>query len=135
MDWQSRWFRVLPVVLVMGAIFFQSHQSGDSFSLPKIVNIDKVLHGLVYAVLGLTALLALSPQFRGCRPLLANVAVVVFCLVYGISDELHQSFVPGRMVSAGDILADTVGGAMAVLGNWGWQRWKLPGGGIPDEHP
>jgi len=126
MDWQSRRFRVLPVILVMGGIFFLSHQPGDSFSLPKIVNIDKVLHCLVYAVLGLTALLALSPQFRRRRPLLANVAVVVFCLVYGISDEFHQSFVPGRTVSAGDILADTVGGAMAVLGSWGWQRWKLP---------
>ncbi len=35
-------------------------------------------------------------------------AVILGCL-YGMTDELHQYFVPGRSTSATDWLADTVG--------------------------
>ncbi len=37
------------------------------------------------------------------------VVVVLCCSLYGISDEWHQSFVPGRDSSIGDWLADTAG--------------------------
>ena len=40
-------------------------------------------------------------------------AVVGLC--YGISDEVHQSFVPGREASVFDVLADGVG---SVVGAW-----------------
>ena len=69
-------FRFLPVTLVMGSIFFLSHQPGDSISLPNIVNIDKLLHCLLYAVLGLATILALSPRFRQQRPDRALLLVV-----------------------------------------------------------
>ena len=42
---------------------------------------------------------------------------VVFCLVYGMTDEFHQSFIPQRSVSGLDLLADLVG-AMLVCGIW-----------------
>lgn len=127
MDWQRRWLRLVPVTLVMGTIFMLSGQPGTSFSLPDIVNIDKVLHCLVYTVLGLTALWALPPRFRRQRPLLASVVVVLFCLGYGLSDEFHQSFVPGRFASLGDVVADTVGGLLAMVAFWGWRQWRQPG--------
>ena len=120
---------MLPVTLVMGTIFFLSHQHGGSFSLPKISNIDKVLHCLLYAVLGLAALWALSPQFRQQRPVMAGVGVVLFCLVYGISDELHQSFVPGRSCDIFDVMADVSGGVLAVVCGWGW-RWRSLSGRV-----
>lgn len=119
------WLRLVPVILVMAAVFFLSHLPGNSFSLPKIVNLDKVLHGLLYTVLGLTALIALSPRFRQQRPVLASATVVLFCLVYGITDELHQSFVPGRSSDILDVVADTTGGLLAVLCGWCWRQWGL----------
>lgn len=127
MDWHRRWLRLVPVLLVMGTIFMLSSQSGTSFSLPAIVNIDKVLHCLVYATLGLAALWALPPRFRRQRPLTASAVVVFFCLCYGLSDEFHQSFVPGRFVSLGDVVADTVGGLLAMVVFWGWRQWRQPG--------
>lgn len=117
------WFRFLPVTLVMGIIFFLSHQPGGSFSLPDIVNIDKVLHCLVYTALGLAALFALQPSWRQQHPVASGFGVVLFCLFYGITDEFHQSFVPGRSCDIFDVLADTTGGLLAVVfgRGWGWR--------------
>jgi hypothetical protein len=126
---EKDWFRVVPVTLVMGIIFILSHQPGGSFSLPKISNIDKFLHCLLYAVLGLAALLALPPRFRHQRPILASAAVVLFCLFYGITDEFHQFFIPGRSCDVFDVIADASGGVLAAVCGWGWRRWSMSGQG------
>jgi len=126
---ERKWLRVLPVTLVMGIIFFLSHQPGSSFSLPKIVHVDKLLHCLLYAVLGLAAFIALQPQFLQERPLLASGSVVLFCLFYGITDEFHQSFIPGRNGDVFDVLADASGGVLAAVGGWGWRWWRMSGRG------
>jgi len=116
--------RLLPVTLVMGGIFYQSHQLGTSFSLPEIVNIDKLLHALVYAGLGLAFLYALPPPWRHRHPWLTMGTMVLFCLSYGVFDEWHQSFVPGRIASGADVAADVGGGFLVVIGNLGWRRWR-----------
>lgn len=124
MECQQNGYRLLPVLVIMGGIFYQSHQPGNSFSLPDIVNIDKVLHCLVYAVLGLAFLFALPPQWRHRQPILAGGAAVFFCLLYGATDEFHQSFIPGRFASGADLVADTGGGLLAAIGDWGWRQWR-----------
>lgn len=123
---QGGWLRLLPVTLVMGAIFLLSHQSGDNFTLPPVINIDKVLHCLLYAVLGLSAFVALNPRWRQRHRLAAGLTVVVFCLLYGISDEIHQSFVAGRYAGAGDVAADAAGGVVAVIVEWSRRRLRVP---------
>jgi len=74
---------------------------------------DKLLHTVGYAVLGLLALRAFHGGFESPKlgpTLFAATAVIL----WGISDEIHQAFVPGRDASAWDVLADTVGFALAV---------------------
>ena len=117
-------YRFFPVLVIMGGIFYQSHQPGNSFSLPDIVNIDKVVHSLVYAALGLAFLFALPPQWRHRQPILAGCAAVFFCLLYGATDEFHQSFIPGRFASGADLVADTGGGLLAAIGDWRWRQWR-----------
>jgi VanZ family protein len=59
----------------------------------------------------------------GTRTTARLCAVVFLCAVaYGISDELHQAFVPGRTADWQDVLADTVGAAAAI-----WLAWRLRG--------
>ena len=74
---------------------------------------DKIEHALGYAALGILALRAFHGGFTPARlgpTLLAGLTVVL----WGISDEFHQSFVPGRDASVLDLLADTVGFLLAV---------------------
>jgi VanZ family protein len=40
---------------------------------------------------------------------------LVLSSLYGVSDEFHQSFVPGRTPDVHDWMADTWGAAMAIL--------------------
>ncbi len=114
---QQGWWRYLPVLAMMAVIFFLSSQPGDSFQLPDVPDIDKLLHSLVYGTLAATALFAVPVGFARRRPGLAAVLVVLFCLVYGISDEFHQSFVPGRTPSVWDLAADVLG-ATLVSAAW-----------------
>lgn len=65
---------------------------------------DKVQHFLAYLPLGLLAWRAFGHWIRSALWRLGFGAL--FCLVYGISDEWHQSFVPGRTPDVADWLTD-----------------------------
>ena len=110
-----------PVVGYAGLIFYLSAQSHPEDQLPLFLFedvSDKVLHAMEYAILALVCYRA----FRwGAGPLVARQALVlaiVAASVFGITDELHQFFVPFRESSWQDWLADTIG---AVIGALSWQ--------------
>ncbi len=119
--WQLR--RFVPAALVMGAIFLLSHQEGSSLTLPEIPYIDKAAHFLVYSVLAGTVLFSFPAGHRQYHPVRTGGMTFLFCLVYGITDELHQVFVPGRDASTGDLLADVAGAAVTIF-FWYSFRWK-----------
>jgi len=74
---------------------------------------DKLLHAVGYAGLGVLALRAFHGGFE--RPRLEPTAYAALAVIlWGVSDEFHQSFVPGRDASAWDVLADAVGFVLAV---------------------
>ncbi len=72
---------------------------------------DKLHHFMAYALMGLLAWMAMRHKLSGNRLWLVSV---VFCSLYGVSDEFHQSFVPGRLADTGDWLADTLGAALSI---------------------
>lgn len=74
---------------------------------------DKVLHLCAFAVLGALAMFGLRRAF-GLRVEVAAVAAVVGSIAFGAADEWHQSFVPGRDVSLGDLAADALGALLAA---------------------
>lgn len=70
-------------------------------------------HFIEYAVLGALLLLALRVR----RPLGgAVVLAIAIASAYGVTDELHQSFVVLRMPDPIDWLVDTTGATSAALG-------------------
>ena len=93
---------------------------------PDVPDIDKVGHALVY---GLLATLIVRNGFMPGRGWLAVMMVSLF----GITDEWHQSFTPGRSVEFADWLADTSGATLAVTlyACWGWYRGILEYSVIP----
>lgn len=93
--------------------------SRRSIDLPHIpAGFDKVLHMGAYLVLAF--LFSLSLRQSGIRKYVFLFAILLASL-YGISDEMHQSFVPGRDSSYGDLLADGTG---AVCGGLVARFWR-----------
>ena len=75
---------------------------------------DKVLHVTEYAVLGLLLARALRRSFPALRGWRFYAAAVLPAAGWGYLDELHQAFVPGRVSSIGDALADLSGAVLGV---------------------
>ena len=101
----------LPVVIYCAAIFVLS--SFEQAPKPQLLP-DKWGHLILFAGLGfLFARLVAGVKKITFLKLLAITAL--FCLAYGITDEAHQYFVPGRCSEIGDVIADTIGGFLGVL--------------------
>lgn len=105
----------------MGIIFYLSDQPGDFVQLPQITGLDKLLHFIAYFVLAATFFYGLHPFSNRSRRVRIVVIVVLFCALFGISDEFHQAFIPGRNVSSWDVTADVCGGLFAAAL---WYRWR-----------
>lgn len=99
----------LPVILYCLLIFIQSSFPSPDV-LPRMANLDKMLHTAGYAVLGALFYRALRQNkvliHRPGWLLLISVAAAT---AYGASDEWHQSFVAARSADVLDLWADGVG--------------------------
>ena len=104
----------LPVLAYVAAIFTVSAQPHLQPPL-HFANADKVLHALEYFVLGVLLVRALRATLRVSRPLFAAMIAVACAVVIGSADEYLQSFIPGRQSDVFDLIADSVGGAIAQL--------------------
>lgn len=98
----------------MGLIFYLSAQ--PRLPSPTQAWLAELLadaaHFVVYAVLAFLWWRALSRHYGANRAILA--ATFGIAVLYGASDEFHQSFVPGRDPSWLDLLLDAAGAAMAL---------------------
>ncbi len=92
----------------MALIFWSSSQTGGG-EIPEWAHV--VAHFLEYAALAALWIWALGPLL-GSRawPVAAAIA-----LAYAVSDEIHQSFVPGRVSDPFDVLVDSAGVWAALL--------------------
>ena len=113
------------MVVIMGMIFYLSHQPGDLSIFPQFFGIDKLLHVIAYGSLAAAFLYGLNPFTKSSSRALTAVVVLLFCVLFGVSDEYHQSFIPGRSVSAWDVVADGVGALLVVV--W-WFWWSMSAG-------
>jgi len=95
----------------MAFIFAASSVPGNQLPAPLW---DKLVHLLVYAVLGVLFLIPLSGGRWSRVTLMTSTVAVILSLLYGISDEVHQSFIPDRSPDVIDILADTLGASTGV---------------------
>lgn len=107
----------LPAILLMALIFVFSSLPGANVSANG--NVDYLSHKLVHVFL--YAVLCLS-LYRATKNI---VLAVVLTILYGITDEYHQTFVPTRMGSYKDVIADTLGALITGILLWKYYL-KLP---------
>ncbi|HHN75411.1 MAG TPA: antibiotic resistance protein VanZ [Acidobacteria bacterium] len=115
---RERLRRALPALLLMAAIFALSQMS---LPVGATGGSDKIIHALVFGLLAGLWMRALDGWEGG----LASRALLAICVTtaWGVLDEIHQAFVPGRTASALDALADLAGAVVVV----GWLTWRASG--------
>ncbi len=124
-------------IIIMTLIFFFSHQSADVSSdtsgrFAKILAnflalifkgelyerilwvaqwiVRKSAHLVLYAMLGICVYNTFNISGK-LKRLLISMAI---CVLYAISDEIHQSFVPGRACRLSDVLIDGIGSISGI---------------------
>lgn len=93
-----------PAATWAAVLFLLSEIRGVPLST-YLASHDKIVHGVLYAVLGV--LLGWAWYAAGQK--LPHLAVIGLGWIYGLVDEFHQMFVPNRIPSVGDWVADAVG--------------------------
>ena len=107
----------LPLLAWMGLIFYLSAQ--PDLPTPGLGWFDLALSGGAHAfVFGVLAVLWV--RVLGVRRHAAPIALAL-TILYALSDEWHQTFVPGRCADPWDLLYDSLGAVLA-LGLWLWWR-------------
>ena len=101
----------------MGTIFAVSAQP----SLPSVPGLwdlvlKKLMHAAAYGVLTVLILRALRGYWSHGG--LIRWVSSVLSLVYALSDECHQTFVPGRNGNLVDVAVDAAGIAAAIVFDW-----------------
>jgi VanZ family protein len=105
-----------PVVVYMAAIFYLS-----SLPQPPIpTGGDKPWHAIGYcglAVFVVRAIVGGLPRRILVRT--AGVAITI-AMIYAVTDEIHQMFVPGRSADVADLIADAFGVCAGTAACWAW---------------
>ena len=119
-------WRWVPVALWMAGIFIFSSLSrplGPLSDTPYGGLVGRLCHVSEYA--GLAALLYRAVQPGRTHPE-AAIRSFLLALAYALTDEVHQSFVPGREFSVLDLLWDGIGAVVALVGcrAWSWAKFR-----------
>lgn len=123
------------VLLWMGVIFYLSHQPAEASSqlsggitdwivssiekvIPFKINIEllhtfvrKTAHFTAYFVLGLLLVITIQASRKLKR---ASISLII-AVIYAITDEFHQTFIPGRSGELRDVLIDSVGALTGII--------------------
>ena len=132
----DRFKKIISWMLVagwMGLIFYLSHQTGEGsgslsgsiteriIAFLRLDNVDidflhflvrKGAHLFAYFVLGI--LLVNAFRMSGMVAGKYYYLSLAICVIYGMTDELHQLLVPGRSGQVRDVLIDSVGALIGI---------------------
>ena len=100
----------LPALAYMLLIWLLSSFELPTFPTSFVPLRDKGVHALEYGALGFLLAHACLRTWRWrLGPLRIGAFAVLFGVLWGVLDEIHQAFVPGRSADVLDVVADAVG--------------------------
>lgn len=109
----SRHLYWLPPLAWMGVIYYLSGRTAGEIKsiFPFLQNLNPG-HVLAFFILSILFFYALTKAAYSRHP---YVWSMFLSIIYGITDEYHQSFVPGRTPDFQDLLRDALGAAIALV--------------------
>ncbi len=106
-------FYWLPIFVYCTLIYIQSSYPSPE-EVPQLPYIDKVLHFAAYALLSALFFRAFKTLPIKDNIRLITILAITLSSLYGISDEIHQHYVPYRDADIMDALADIIGSIFGV---------------------
>ncbi|MCQ6274637.1 VanZ family protein [Bacillus sp. V3B] len=120
--------RLLPFFYMIAIWIMSSRPANALVELPDLdwdAFIKESLHLVEFAILYVLLVLALL-TVRGLSPTL-NLVCLLIASLYGIIDEIHQSFVPYRSATMIDVVKDIIGVLVASWVVYGaYQNKRFP---------
>ncbi|MFW6372430.1 MAG: VanZ family protein [Thermodesulfobacteriota bacterium] len=107
-------FYWLPLVIYLILIFVQSAFPAPQTGI-KVPHLDKGVHAAMYGLLGILFCRAYGRTWPRMGSRWLTILSILSAAVFGLSDEIHQYFVPYRSADRMDLLADFLGSAVGVL--------------------
>lgn len=114
----GKWIRWVPAIFWMAGIFYLSSRTGDELNsllpffqqwFPGMESFNWG-HFAAYFVLALTFYWGLGNYHWS-----GKATCVLLCILYGLTDEFHQSFVSNRAPDIMDLRNDVIGAGLAML--------------------
>ena len=108
-----------PPIVFAVITFFLSSKSSIKIC-PEIPHIDKLYHTIIYFIF---AILLWRAFYFASSPSLQKRAIwfaLLLTIIFGMSDEWHQMFVAFRHADIFDLLFDSLGASMAIIGVSWW---------------
>lgn len=102
---KNRWLAIILTLISASLIFYISSMTfpaGGGSSGPYAI----IYHLTAFSYLTLFLLISLT-KGKPNKPLI--IMGIILAIIYGISDEIHQLFVPGRFASIKDIIINSFG--------------------------
>lgn len=101
----------------IGNIYKMTHKNVEDKKLDEIKEeythiTRKTAHFTIYTILGLLVGLLLKEYNIETKKVI--IYGILICMCYAISDEIHQTFVPGRSCEIKDVLIDTCGSTIGI---------------------
>ena len=128
----TRIILIILIILWMNLVFGFSGQDGEQSSgisykismlitgnneeIAKIIEpyIRKIAHFSEYAV-GAILIYLLIYTFPKVPSKIRNISSIIITIIYAISDEIHQLYIPGREGKIVDVYIDTLGIITGIL--------------------
>jgi len=110
----------IPVIVWASVIFtFSANPTTQTSEIHwQDFVVKKTAHMIFYAILAILLYRALKES--NLQKEKAGWLSIFSCFFYGLTDEFHQSFTPGREPRLRDVIFDTIGSALAIYFIWKW---------------
>jgi CheY-like chemotaxis protein/VanZ family protein len=105
----------IPVFLWAAVISCLSSIPAEYFPQIPVQHVDKIVHFIEYTVLGWLLIRAFKHSRPGVGDVMLVAVSIILITAFAMSDEWHQTFLPGRVGDFSDVVLDTISSGIGIF--------------------